>query len=151
MELIHPWELRESTRYPGRCFYFNQETKESRWIRPEPYPGKKSNVWPNILYLHHIVVEDSSANPRCDRTKDEARRKIERIAEDLREGRRTFEELAWRESDDDKTRADGGKIGWIKPGTMPLEFEKMAWQLEICEMSCPVYSKFGWHLILRRG
>lgn len=139
MELPHPWELRESTRYPGRCFYFNRETKETRWIRPVPYPGR-GVVWPPIIYALHILA--------CGH---DAKAKIDRIFNDLITGKRRFEDVARAESDDLETKSKGGTLGWIKHGSMPPEFERAAWQLNICEMSSPVSTPQGWHLILRRG
>ena len=150
MELPHPWELRESTRYPGRCFYFNRETSESQWIRPVPYPGHKIRC-PPIIYVYHILIRDSTTDSKCRRSIDEAKSEIDQLFIDLIEKKRTFEEMARRKSEDDATRSDGGKIGWIKPGKMPIQFENAAWQLDICEMSAPVHTDQGWHLILRRG
>ena len=65
MDLPPPWELRESSRYPGRCFYYNTDTHESSWFRPIPYPGHRI-AWPPAVFVLHILVRDS----------DEAQEKI---------------------------------------------------------------------------
>lgn len=81
----------------------------------------------------------------------EAKSEIDKILVELVAKKANFEEIAQRKSEDTETKSHGGRIGWIKAGQMPLEFENAAWQLDICEMSSPVHTKHGWHLILRRG
>lgn len=81
----------------------------------------------------------------------EAKSEIDALFAELIAKKRTFDEVAQRKSEDDETKREGGKLGWIKPGKMPLEFDNAAWQLDIGEMSTPVHTDQGWHLILRRG
>jgi hypothetical protein len=153
MDLPPPWEIRESAKYPGRCYYFNTTTQESYWIRPIAYPGHRTTPWPPAVYLLHILVRFLRANERSDvvtRTREQAQDRIKQLCTKLLVTSQSFDDLARTESDDDETREAGGVLGWIKRGTMPPEFEKMAWQLKVGEMA-PVETKMGWHLILRRG
>ncbi|WP_404417290.1 peptidylprolyl isomerase [Marinospirillum sp.] len=55
--------------------------------------------------------------------------------------------LASEHSDDRASRQSGGDLGWVSPGQMVPAFEKAMQELEPGEVSQPVQSRFGWHLI----
>jgi peptidyl-prolyl cis-trans isomerase D len=58
-----------------------------------------------------------------------------------------FAEVARRYSEDTGSGANGGDLGWFGRGTMVTEFEEAAFSLEIGEISEPVQSQFGYHII----
>lgn len=62
------------------------------------------------------------------------------------EGGKTFEEAA-AEYGTDGTAARGGDLGWFGTGMMVPEFEEAAFALEVGQLSQPVQSQFGYHLI----
>jgi peptidyl-prolyl cis-trans isomerase C len=51
-------------------------------------------------------------------------------------------------SEDATTARDSGKLGWFSWGKMVDEFQDAAWKLKVGEVSQPVRSPYGWHLIL---
>jgi peptidyl-prolyl cis-trans isomerase C len=57
-----------------------------------------------------------------------------------------FAELAQANSSDGSA-AQGGELGWFGEGRMVPEFEAAVRELEVGEVSDPVQSQFGWHLI----
>lgn len=91
----------------------------------------------------NYVRFDKKANARDDR----------RVMQDLLDikkriegGKETFEEAAKAESEDGSA-AQGGDLGWFGSGDMVKEFEAAAQGLEKGQISNPVRTQFGWHLI----
>lgn len=78
--------------------------------------------------------------------KDAAEKKAEAIAAKLKGGA-DFAALAKSDSEDAGSRAKGGELGWLKRGQMPSSFENALWDLKAGEVSEPVETEFGWHLI----
>ncbi|VAW78744.1 Periplasmic chaperone and peptidyl-prolyl cis-trans isomerase of outer membrane proteins SurA [hydrothermal vent metagenome] len=58
-----------------------------------------------------------------------------------------FDTLARAHSQDPGSGSDGGELGWVTPGQMVPEFEKAMNKLEVGEVSQPIKSRFGYHLI----
>jgi len=59
----------------------------------------------------------------------------------------SFEQLAKDFSEDSGTRLNGGDQGYYKKGTLFPEFEEVAFNLEINEVSNPIKTPIGYHLI----
>jgi peptidyl-prolyl cis-trans isomerase SurA len=75
----------------------------------------------------------------------EARRKLESLKERLDNGA-DFAELA-RVNSTDLSAPKGGDLGWLYEGDTVPEFERAMNALKVGEISAPVRSPFGWHLI----
>lgn len=76
----------------------------------------------------------------------EARRKLLELKERLDHKAATFEELAKLYSND-LSASKGGDLGWIYPGDTVPEFERAMNELKPGEISQPIESPFGFHLI----
>ena len=50
-------------------------------------------------------------------------------------------------SDDIGSAQEGGELGWTSPGQMVPEFEAAMATTEVGEISEPVKSQFGWHIL----
>ena len=61
-----------------------------------------------------------------------------------------FAAVAIEVSSDTGSGANGGDLGWFGRGRMVPEFEEAAFNLEIGEISDPIQSDFGWHIILKQ-
>lgn len=89
----------------------------------------------------HILVQPSEI-----RTENQAELLINDIYERLNEGE-DFKQLARQYSEDPGSKMDGGDLGWSNPGDYDPAFEKTMNETQIGEMSKPIQSSFGWHII----
>lgn len=69
------------------------------------------------------------------------------IQRELQKGT-AFARLAARYSEDARSKAHGGELGWLSAARMPGDFMTQVEKLRIGEFSGPVTSKLGWHLLL---
>jgi peptidyl-prolyl cis-trans isomerase D len=77
---------------------------------------------------------------------DETKERLIEIKEEIVEGE-DFAGMAEDYSEDNASAKDGGNLGWFGKGAMVEAFEQAAFSLEPGEMSQPVKTQFGWHLI----
>jgi peptidyl-prolyl cis-trans isomerase SurA len=91
-------------------------------------------------HARHILVR---ANENVSDA--EAKAKIDRIRARIIGGAK-FEDQA-KVNSDDASSAKGGDLGWLSPGETVPDFEKAMDKLKIDEVSEPVRTPFGWHLI----
>jgi peptidyl-prolyl cis-trans isomerase SurA len=84
-------------------------------------------------------------------SENEARNRLRALKERL-ENKADFAELA-RVHSEDASASRGGDLGWILPGDTVPEFERAMNNLKPGELSEPIRTPFGWHLIqvLERG
>ncbi len=92
--------------------------------------------------VSHILIVYESEQPE---QKKKAREKAEKILKEILEGK-DFAEMA-KEHSYCKSAEGGGKLGYIKRGFMPEEFEKVAFTLNKDEISEVVETPFGFHII----
>ena len=76
----------------------------------------------------------------------EARRRLAELRQRIVTGGADFGELA-RQNSVDGSATRGGELGWLLPGDTVPEFERAMDALKVGEISQPVQSPFGWHLI----
>ncbi|WP_370530748.1 peptidylprolyl isomerase [Methylophilus aquaticus] len=91
-------------------------------------------------HVRHILLK-----PNEILSDKEARQKIDGIKERLDHGT-AFEDMA-RQYSDDGSASSGGDLGWLNPGDTVPVFEKAMSELAINEISAPIRSQFGWHII----
>jgi peptidyl-prolyl cis-trans isomerase SurA len=89
----------------------------------------------------HILVQSSEI-----RTETQTKLLIEDIARRLKAGE-DFKQLARQFSEDPGSKMDGGELGWNKKGDYDAAFEEVLNKTAIGEISEPLKSSFGWHII----
>ncbi|MBO9128734.1 peptidylprolyl isomerase PrsA [Bacillus sp. 165] len=91
----------------------------------------KENYKPEIQASHILVADEAKAKEikaRLDKGED-------------------FAKLAKEFSEDTGSAENGGDLGFFGPGKMVAEFEAVAYKLKVGEISEPVKSQFGYHII----
>jgi peptidyl-prolyl cis-trans isomerase SurA len=91
--------------------------------------------------VRHILIKVNQIT-----TANDARRKLAEIKQRLDNKAASFEELA-RLFSNDLSASKGGDLGWIYPGDTVPEFERAMDALEPGQVSEPIASPFGMHLI----
>jgi peptidyl-prolyl cis-trans isomerase SurA len=92
-------------------------------------------------HVRHILLRVSDAMPEA-----EVRRRLEDLRERVLKGHQDFAQLA-RLYSVDPSSTRGGDLGWLYPGDTVPEFEQAMGSLAVKDLSKPVKSPFGWHLI----
>jgi len=103
--------------------------------------GKADAPTVEQTHVRHILIKLNQVVSAA-----EARRKLLELKERLDHQAATFEELA-RLYSNDLSASKGGDLGWIYPGDTVPEFERAMNELKPGEISQPIESPFGFHLI----
>jgi peptidyl-prolyl cis-trans isomerase SurA len=91
--------------------------------------------------VRHILVRANEVT-----SESEAKSKIERVKDRIETGAKFADQA--RLNSEDASSVKGGDLGWVNPGDTVPEFEQAMAKLKVNELSGPVRSPFGWHLIL---
>ena len=91
-------------------------------------------------HARHILIKVNEQTSEA-----EAKAKIERLRERIAGGA-SFEDIA-RANSEDTSSAKGGDLGWLSPGDTVPDFERAMDKLAVNDVSQPVRTPFGWHLI----
>ncbi|HVG59331.1 MAG TPA: peptidylprolyl isomerase [Hyalangium sp.] len=92
---------------------------------------------------HILVAVPENATPAQE---EEARKKAEAITKEARRPGMDFAALA-RARSEGPSREDGGDLGFFRRGTMVPEFDKAAFTLKQGDVSDPIRTSFGWHVL----
>lgn len=96
-------------------------------------------------HARHILIRTNPVVPLS-----EAERRIRQLRERIQNGE-DFAALARANSDDPGSAANGGDLGWLNPGQAVPEFERAMDALKPNELSEPIATPFGVHLVQLLG
>ena len=102
--------------------------------------GAAGPVMVRQIRARHILIKTNELV-----SEDEARRRLVSLKERL-DNKADFAELA-RSNSEDASAVKGGELGWLSPGDTVPDFERAMNELKPGEVSAPVRTQFGWHLI----
>ncbi len=95
----------------------------------------------NQTHARHILIKTSEVVSAAD-----AKNRLEEIRSKIENGSAKFSDMA-RQYSNDASASKGGDLGWLSPGETVPEFEHAMDALKPGEISEPVQSPFGFHLI----
>ncbi|KAJ1993407.1 peptidyl-prolyl cis-trans isomerase Pin1 [Dimargaris cristalligena] len=155
-ELPPHWEIRQS-RSQNRSYYFNTVTRESSWDFPSASDQTTSADAPEQVRASHLLVKhresrrpSSWKEDNITRTKEEAFNLIRKYQRQIESKEETFDHLASLHSDCSSAKRQGD-LGFFARGQMQKPFEDAAFALQVGQMSGPVFTDSGVHLILRKA
>ncbi|MEW6353922.1 MAG: peptidylprolyl isomerase [Pseudomonadota bacterium] len=91
--------------------------------------------------VRHILIRTNEITSDQD-----ARTRLEQLKQRV-EGGEDFAALARSNSEDGASAVNGGSLGWVNPGDLVPRFEEAMNGLEPGQVSEPIQTQFGWHLI----
>jgi len=104
-------------------------------------PAAPQNIAITQTLSRHILLKN-----RAGLSDQDAERRLAGYRAQVIAKTADFGELAKKYSEDGSA-ANGGNLGWMGPGELVPEFEQAMNRLQIGEVSPPVKTEFGWHLI----
>ena len=115
---------------------------------PEPQQAapQESATTPQNIMVTQTLSRHILLRSRAGLTDQDAERRLAGYRDQVRAKTADFGELAKKYSEDGSA-ANGGNLGWMGPGDLVPEFDQAMNRLQIGEVSNPVKTEFGWHLI----
>lgn len=89
----------------------------------------------------HILIRTDNI-----RSENEVVARLKQLRQRIQSGE-SFENIAKTQSEDYGSGAQGGDLGWVSPGQMVRPFEEAMNKLAIKEISQPIKTQFGWHIL----
>ncbi|MBI1730244.1 tetratricopeptide repeat protein [Candidatus Acetothermia bacterium] len=119
-----------------------QDAKWNKWL----LDAKDKGLFPQAVEIHarHILINlPQTATPGQVQS---ASKKMDGIIVQLKSGT-DFAALAKQYSDDTSNKNSGGDLGWFGRGKMVPEFDQAAFALQDNQLSAPVRTQYGFHII----
>jgi peptidyl-prolyl cis-trans isomerase C len=115
----------------------------------QKYVTERANITEDAIRKHYEATRDEysvgeqvTASHVLVRTESEA----QEVLKELKQQRQDFADVA-RARSLDSSASQGGELGTFGRGDMVAEFEKAAFALKVGEISTPVHTQYGYHII----
>ena len=99
--------------------------------------------FPTTAKIRHLLLNIEPNDVQIQKTTN----LLKSIKSKILSKEKSFEEMALQYSQDPSAKNAGGSLGFVKRGTLVTEFEAVAFNLEPGEISDPVKTQFGYHII----
>ncbi|MGD0361559.1 MAG: peptidylprolyl isomerase [Bryobacteraceae bacterium] len=107
--------------------------------------NKDSYRLPERVNVRHILLKTNDKDPKSDAT---VKAKADDLVKQLRAAKgANFAEMAKKYSDDPGSKDKGGEYDGVVHGQMVPEFDKAAFSLKVGEISDPVKTTYGYHIL----
>lgn len=97
------------------------------------FEANKAQLLQDRVRARHILVDSSE--------------QAQEVLHFLKQGGKDFTELAKTYSKDEGSKEQGGELGWFTKGQTVPEFEKAVFALKVGEVSQPIQTQFGYHIV----
>ncbi|MEE3651833.1 MULTISPECIES: peptidylprolyl isomerase SurA [unclassified Brenneria] len=111
-------------------------------LRVNDIRGGDKTVSVTETHARHILLK-----PSVVMTDSQARAKLEEVSQQIKSGASDFAAQAKQLSQDPGSANQGGDLGWASPDMYDPAFRDALLKLKKGEISQPIHSAFGWHLI----
>ncbi|OAT34349.1 peptidylprolyl isomerase SurA [Proteus myxofaciens] len=111
-------------------------------IKVNDVRGGSKTISVTEVKARHILLKSSPIL-----NDEQAYAKLQQISSEIRSGKLSFADAAKKYSEDPGSALRGGELGWSMPDIYDPAFRDALMRLNKNELSQPVHSNFGWHLI----
>lgn len=99
--------------------------------------------FPTTVKLRHLLIKPTPSEDQVEKTLS----LLKQLRQNVLDKKNTFEELAAQYTQDPGSKNTGGSLGFVRRGTLVSPFEAAAFTLQPGEISMPVKTEFGYHII----
>ena len=99
--------------------------------------------FPTVVKMRHLLTKIEPNQAQINKTKE----LLTGLRKNILEGKETFESLASQYSQDPGSKNTGGSLGFVRRGNLVTPFEAVAFTLKPGEISLPVKTEHGYHII----
>lgn len=124
---------------------FSSEAEAAKYIKDQ-YGWTVDNFKLQLLNPYLLAQKLSTTESIVQKIDEKAKPKAENVLKQIKEGKKSFVDLA-KEYGEDATKDKGGDLGWFGKGVMIKEFEDAVSKMSPGEVSDLVKTQFGFHII----
>jgi len=99
--------------------------------------------FPTTVKLRHLLIKVEPNKTQINKTTN----LLKELRQNILDKTSTFEKLASEYSQDPGSKNSGGSLGFVRRGNLVTEFESVAFTLNPGEISMPIKTEFGYHII----
>ena len=138
-------KLGEGPAYESRVNYLKRRALRELYFE-KVIKASVSDADAKKLYDDQVKLLKPEEEVQARHILVESEDKAKEIAEKIKGGGK-FEDLAKESSKDPGSKDDGGNLGYFGRGQMVPQFEEAVFKMQKGDVSAPIQTQFGWHLI----